>query len=198
MKHVSRRRGGAFDEGLGRLTEAAAAPVPVAGEWLADDTHKLCDALLAHFFTDADPADDVALLALAFDARPAESMSVEYAARSEVVPDLRHTLGRWLTAAGADDAERFDLTVAVAEAASNAVEHGYGPATGATFTLSCALDGDTVECPSSTPEAGAPPAASSAATVNARSVSSATSYASTPASTGPRSPSGAGSATPSH
>jgi len=138
------RRSESFDVGLGRLTKAVTQPTEL-GHWLADDPDRLCDAILRDFFTDADPADDVALLALTFDARPAETMTLRYDARPEVVPDLRHTLGRWLTAAGADDTERFDITVAVAEAASNAVEHAYGPATGATFSLRCALSDDTVE-----------------------------------------------------
>jgi serine phosphatase RsbU (regulator of sigma subunit)/anti-sigma regulatory factor (Ser/Thr protein kinase) len=138
------RRGESFDVGLARLTHAVSRPSE-PGHWLAGDPDRLCDALLADFFSDADPADDVALLALTFDARPADTLTLRYDARPEVVPDLRHTLGRWLTAAGADDAERFDLTVAVAEAASNAVEHAYGPATGATFVLSCTLRDDAVE-----------------------------------------------------
>ncbi len=138
------RRGESFDVGLDRLTQAVTQPAE-PGHWLATDPDRLCDALLADFFTDTHPVDDVALLALTFDARPADRMTLAYDARPEVIPDLRHTLGRWLTTADADDAERFDITVAVAEAASNAVEHAYGPATGATFTLSCARHDDTVE-----------------------------------------------------
>jgi anti-sigma regulatory factor (Ser/Thr protein kinase) len=56
---------------------------------------------------------------------------------------MRKTLGRWLQAAGADENELFDLTLAISEAATNAIEHAYG-AREASFTVICEHDGPQV------------------------------------------------------
>jgi anti-sigma regulatory factor (Ser/Thr protein kinase) len=146
------RRGESLDTGLERLIAAATRQVnnPTQGpdglvEWVAGDPDRLCEALISEFFSASEPTDDVALLAINFAADQATPMTLHYRATPEVVPDLRHTLGRWLNAVGADDDERFDLTVAVAEAAGNAIEHAYGPVDTATFVVTCALKEDTVE-----------------------------------------------------
>jgi len=44
------------------------------------------------------------------------------------VPLLRHTLRRWLEPSGVAAAEVFEITVAVSEAFSNAIEHAYAAA----------------------------------------------------------------------
>jgi serine phosphatase RsbU (regulator of sigma subunit)/anti-sigma regulatory factor (Ser/Thr protein kinase) len=146
------RRGESLDTGLARLMAAATRQAddpaqrpdrPV--EWLARDPDRLCESLISEFFSTREPTDDVALLAVSFAADQAAPMTLRYHASPEAVPDLRHTLGRWLRAVGADDDERFDLTVAVAEAASNAIEHAYGPVDTAIFVVTCAMNEDIVE-----------------------------------------------------
>ncbi len=57
---------------------------------------------------------------------------------------MRKTLGRWLEASGADENELFDLTLAISEAATNAIEHAYG-AREASFTVCCERDGSQVK-----------------------------------------------------
>jgi serine phosphatase RsbU (regulator of sigma subunit)/anti-sigma regulatory factor (Ser/Thr protein kinase) len=146
------RRGESLDTGLERLIAAATRQVDDPGQgpdgsvdWVARDPDRLCEALISEFFSAREPIDDVALLAMHFAANQAAPMTLHYAASPEVLPDLRHTLGRWLHAVGADHDERFALTVAVAEAASNAIEHAYGPLNIASFIVTCALRQDTVE-----------------------------------------------------
>lgn len=146
------RRGESLDTGLARLIAAATRPVddpalPPDGsvDWVSSDPDRLCEALITEFFSAREPTDDVALLAMNFAANQAAPMTLRYPASPEVLPDLRHTVGRWLHAVGADDDERFDLTVAVAEAASNAIEHAYGPLNAAIFIVTCAVHEDTVQ-----------------------------------------------------
>ena len=88
------------------------------------------------------PSDDVALLAvrprpvgepsdLASRCRPSRSRCRACAA----------ALGRFLHAAGADDAETYEITLTICEAAGNAIEHAYGPGD-ATFDVEASLDAD--------------------------------------------------------
>ena len=53
--------------------------------------------------------------------------------------ELRRTLERWLSEAGADELERYDVVVACSEAATNAIEHAYGPGD-ARFEVECDLE----------------------------------------------------------
>jgi anti-sigma regulatory factor (Ser/Thr protein kinase) len=43
---------------------------------------------------------------------------------------MRRLLGRWLSQAGATQADVEDLSLATSEACANAIEHAYGPAPG--------------------------------------------------------------------
>lgn len=64
-------------------------------------------------------------------------------ARPNVLGALRNALGRWLTAAGANENELFDITLSASEAATNAIEHAYG-AREATSTVRCEHDAQQV------------------------------------------------------
>jgi anti-sigma regulatory factor (Ser/Thr protein kinase) len=85
------------------------------------------------------PGDDVALLAVR--PRPVASESIRFTlpAEPESLPGLRRRLARFLHAAGADDAETYEITLTVCEAAGNAIEHAYGPGD-ATFDVEARLD----------------------------------------------------------
>jgi anti-sigma regulatory factor (Ser/Thr protein kinase) len=89
------------------------------------------------------PSDDVALLAVR--PRPAASRAVRFTlpAEPESLGGLRRRLGRFLHAAGADDAETYEITLTICEAAGNAIEHAYGPGD-ATFDVEASLDSDEV------------------------------------------------------
>ncbi|MFI9010741.1 ATP-binding protein [Actinosynnema sp. NPDC053489] len=52
---------------------------------------------------------------------------VEFPARARELSAVRAQLDAWLAAEGLSEDDRYDLLVAVNEAASNAVEHAYGP-----------------------------------------------------------------------
>jgi anti-sigma regulatory factor (Ser/Thr protein kinase) len=56
---------------------------------------------------------------------------------------MRRTLERWLLGHGLGESERYDLTLAVSEAAANAIEHAYG-AREAAFTVSCEREASQV------------------------------------------------------
>jgi len=129
------RRNESIDAGLQRLAAAAQTATQHPDTSLADDVYR---ALL-----DETPLeDDVALLAI--EALPLEGpLEITLPARPDVLSGLRGTLGRWLRAAGADEAELFDITLSASEAAANAIEHAYG-AREAAFTISCEHDGQQV------------------------------------------------------
>jgi PAS domain S-box-containing protein len=101
----------------------------------------LCDAVLAGVIGDRMPGDDVALLAVR--PRPVASESIRFTlpAEPESLQGLRRRLTRFLHAAGADDAETFEITLTVCEAAGNAIEHAYGPGD-ATFEVEASFDAD--------------------------------------------------------
>jgi PAS domain S-box-containing protein len=99
----------------------------------------LCDAVLSGVLGQREPGDDVALLAVR--PRPVASESIRFTlpAEPESLPGLRRRLARFLHAAGADDAETYEITLTVCEAAGNAIEHAYGPGD-ATFEVEARLD----------------------------------------------------------
>ena len=65
-------------------------------------------------------------------------VDVLWPAQAERLSLLRSLLERWLTEAGADEDEVYDVLVACSEAATNAIEHAYGPAR-ADFRVVCDL-----------------------------------------------------------
>jgi len=129
------RRDEPIDAGFQRLTAAAQAAARLADAPLADGVYR---ALL-----DETPLeDDVALLAIETMALDGP-LQMTLPGRSEVLGGLRKTLERWLKVAGADEDERFDITLSVSEAATNVIEHAYGAAESA-FTVSCERDGQEI------------------------------------------------------
>ncbi|HEX5956955.1 MAG TPA: ATP-binding protein, partial [Solirubrobacterales bacterium] len=100
-------------------------------EWLrglvssSSDLEDLCSMLLRASFHEASQADDVALLAVRLEAVEPEAMELTLAAEPETLAYMRRVLGRWLRAAGANDAETYEILVACGEACANAVTHAY-------------------------------------------------------------------------
>ena len=64
-------------------------------------------------------------------------------AAPHILSEARYSLRRWLRHGGATDAESAEITMAVSEACTNAVEHAYSPAPAA-FTLAARRSGDEV------------------------------------------------------
>ena len=112
------RRDEPIDAGFERLTAAAQAAARLGDSPLADGVYR---ALL-----DETPLeDDVALLAI--ETLPlGRTIEMTLPARPGVLAGMRKTLARWLQTAGAGEDELFDLTLAISEAATNAIEHAYG------------------------------------------------------------------------
>jgi PAS domain S-box-containing protein len=126
------------DEPLERRLDALAAAAAGAEDGLED----LCDAVLAGVIgPDRMPSDDVALLAVR--PRPVATHAIQFTLPAEPgsLAGLRRRLGRFLAAAGADEAETYEITLTICEAAGNAIEHAYGPGD-ATFEVEASLDSD--------------------------------------------------------
>jgi PAS domain S-box-containing protein len=98
----------------------------VAGS-AGDDLAGLCETVLAKVLGEAEPGDDVALLAV----RPlpvADSLiTLTLPAEPGSLAQLRRRLARFLHTTGASDVERYEITLTICEAAGNAIEHAYGP-----------------------------------------------------------------------
>jgi anti-sigma regulatory factor (Ser/Thr protein kinase) len=74
-----------------------------------------------------DPGDDVALLAVRPLPAASDRLSLTLAAEPASLARLRRRLARFLHATGASEAEQYEVTLTICEAAGNAIEHAYGP-----------------------------------------------------------------------
>jgi PAS domain S-box-containing protein len=126
------RRDTPLDDRLAQLATVA----EVADGELSD----VCDQILGGVLGGRRPADDVCLLAVRPDTTTAGNLSLRLPADPAALSQLRRRLGRFLTAAGASDEERFEIILTVSEAAMNAIEHAYGPGD-AEFELSARVSG---------------------------------------------------------
>jgi serine phosphatase RsbU (regulator of sigma subunit)/anti-sigma regulatory factor (Ser/Thr protein kinase) len=129
------RRDESIEQGFERLRRAAQHAIAGEDASFADRVYR---ALVA----DASFDDDMALLTI--ESVPLESvMELTLNAHTAALAGLRRTVGRWLASMGLGDEQRFDVTVATSEAASNAIEHAYG-ARDAQFWVRCECDGTEV------------------------------------------------------
>src|SRR5205823_1665472 len=106
------------------------------------DLEALCDSVIEHL-RPADHDDDTALVALCLVTAATPAIELELPTSFDELAALRHRLSAWLAALGAADDDRFAIVLATCEAATNAIEHGYGPVE-ATVAVSAHLDGDEV------------------------------------------------------
>ncbi|MGZ4193572.1 MAG: ATP-binding SpoIIE family protein phosphatase [Solirubrobacteraceae bacterium] len=81
-----------------------------------------------------DLRDDVAIVAIQ-NSKIEDELQLKLRADPKVLVEIRHVLRRWLRHHGADDAQTLEITLAVSEACTNAIEHAYSPAP-ADFSLS--------------------------------------------------------------
>ncbi|HEV7585918.1 MAG TPA: SpoIIE family protein phosphatase [Solirubrobacteraceae bacterium] len=129
------RRGESLDAGLDRLSQAAST---------AADAGRLTFADRVYFslIQDVPLEDDVALLAI--ESVPIGTrLELTLSATPSVLVGLRRTVARWLIRQGVPPDVRFDIVVAVSEAAGNAIEHAYGPGD-ASFTIEGEYSGEEV------------------------------------------------------
>ena len=111
------RPGASLDEGLDWLRGFAPG--------ISGDLDVLCSTLLRASFEESSQADDVALLALRLEPVDPERMELTFVAEPESLAYMRRALGRWLRAAGANQAETYEILVACGELCANAVVHAY-------------------------------------------------------------------------
>jgi anti-sigma regulatory factor (Ser/Thr protein kinase) len=121
-----------IDDGLGALLAEAARPV--------DHVEDLLDTLLATA-SRRTRRDDVALLAL--QATEAREFALRLPADPHRLSVLRRRLEDFLAGNGVPEPDVFDLTVAVSEAAANAIEHPVDPAE-PVITVEASLADDAV------------------------------------------------------
>jgi serine phosphatase RsbU (regulator of sigma subunit)/anti-sigma regulatory factor (Ser/Thr protein kinase) len=115
------RRDVAVDVGLEQLERT------VAAAWKGDGLEILCDQVLSRMLGGRPADDDVALLTVSAQQVLGPHLDFMLPAQAEQLSTLRATLERWLTEAGATEREVYEITVAMSEAATNAIEHAYGP-----------------------------------------------------------------------
>jgi anti-sigma regulatory factor (Ser/Thr protein kinase)/GAF domain-containing protein len=82
--------------------------------------------------------DDVAIVAIQSSAID-DILDLHLPADPKILSEIRLVLRRWLRHQGASDAETMEMTLAVSEACTNAIEHAYSPAP-AEFTLRATAD----------------------------------------------------------
>jgi anti-sigma regulatory factor (Ser/Thr protein kinase) len=117
------RRTASIDVGIGRLSAVLAA----GGASGADE---LAGAILDEVGdSPATEEDDVALLVLRLVGAP-RRFDVEIPADARELGPLRRRVRRWLELRGVDESEREDAILAINEACSNSIEHGYERAEG--------------------------------------------------------------------
>jgi PAS domain S-box-containing protein len=129
------RRGEPLERRLDALGSAAAA-----ARGSLDD---VCDELVLGALGAREPADDVALLAVRLEQVAESRLELSLPADPYSLAALRRRLGRFLRGAGAGEIETYEITLAVSEAAGNAIEHAYGPAD-ASFYVEIGFEGEQV------------------------------------------------------
>jgi serine phosphatase RsbU (regulator of sigma subunit)/anti-sigma regulatory factor (Ser/Thr protein kinase) len=114
-------RGEPLDAGLERLRVLSEQE---------SDPRALCGAIAGGAASGGPSNDDVAVLVAQVLPLP-DRLITRWPADADALGGLRHLLRRWLAGKGAAEDEIYDITVAVQEAAANAVEHAYAPGTAA-------------------------------------------------------------------
>jgi PAS domain S-box-containing protein len=124
-----------------RLDELAGVALRAGGT--PDD---ICNRVLAGVLGEGAGADDVALIAVRTEPALARHLRLTLPAEPGSLVTIRRRLARFLNGTGASDMEAYEITLAISEAAGNAIEHAYGPGD-ATFDIEAELvDDDVVAC----------------------------------------------------
>ena len=110
------RRTESIDVGIDRVARSLAAGSGLPADELAG---KVLDDL-----DDETSDDDVALLVVRLVGVPVR-LDIEIAAEASALSGLRRRLRRWMTLRGVGEDDREDAILAISEACSNSIEHGY-------------------------------------------------------------------------
>ena len=90
-----------------------------------DEPEALCEHVRAALLGDTPPRDDVAFMAVRTISLTSERLRLTMPAEPKTLVAARSIIGRWLTAAGADDMTVRDMQTACHEACANVIEHAY-------------------------------------------------------------------------
>jgi PAS domain S-box-containing protein len=123
------------DTPLGDRLDQLAAAAHSAGA----DLNALCEDVLEAVLGDAEPGDDVALLAVRPLPAVDSQISLTLPAEPGSLAQLRRRLARFLHGTGASEVEQYEITLTICEAAGNAIEHAYGPGD-ATYEVEVSFD----------------------------------------------------------
>jgi serine phosphatase RsbU (regulator of sigma subunit)/anti-sigma regulatory factor (Ser/Thr protein kinase) len=121
------------------LVERPGTPLTTSMEKLAavvgraTSVDDLCRRALERMVAPGALRDDVAIVAIQ-NTQIADDLDLRLPADPKVLAEIRHLLRRWLRHHGATDTQTLEITLAVSEACTNAIEHAYSPAP-AQFTL---------------------------------------------------------------
>jgi FixJ family two-component response regulator/anti-sigma regulatory factor (Ser/Thr protein kinase) len=113
-------RGVPIDHGLERLARTSA-------QYINGSIEGILEHLLAAVLQDADPPDDVAILALRVSGLDPERLALRLPAVPGSLMRLRHALRQWLAAIHVEPEAAHEIVTASSEACANAIEHAYGP-----------------------------------------------------------------------
>ena len=130
------RRNRTLDRGLKELVEAAGAT--------GGDPAILVEHVVRRMMEAGEGEDDVAAIAITVLPAPTERLRLRLPALPVYVAGLRRRLREWLQTVGMGDEEVFDFTLAVSEAAANAVEHAGTPSSPSITVTGERIDGRVV------------------------------------------------------
>jgi anti-sigma regulatory factor (Ser/Thr protein kinase)/putative methionine-R-sulfoxide reductase with GAF domain len=108
----------------------------------ASSAEEACELAIEHVVPPEGLRDDVAIVAM-HHTEVASDLHLRLSAQPRVLADVRRVLRRWLRDRGADDRDTAQITLAVNEACTNAIEHAYSPAP-AEFELRATAGGGEV------------------------------------------------------
>lgn len=133
---VERRRR-SLSEGIAELRRAASTP------W--DSLEILCGRVLGQEALAGDLQDDLAVVVLhVSDELPDDALDAVFAADPRELARMRHSLRGWFSRNAIEAQDAADLLLAIGEAASNSIEHAYGPGRG-TVRIHARIEDRTVE-----------------------------------------------------
>ena len=115
------RRGVSLDVGLDRLSRTVRP----------GEADAVCATVMSELVGSDVPVDDIAVLMMyRHDRESTDPLELLFPAAPSSLARIRAMVRPWCAAVGANAQETGDILVAVEEAASNAVEHAYGPTDG--------------------------------------------------------------------
>jgi PAS domain S-box-containing protein len=109
------RRDATLDDGIAQLSTTVAQGANLAVDAVAD-------AALSEMAPPSGYDDDIAIVVYR---RPYARLKIDGAATAEQLRDIRHELAAWMQDAAIPDERIADIVLAVNEACSNSIEHGY-------------------------------------------------------------------------